>query len=319
MSEHTPTDEQVARQAIRDAFPMDAGLSADKTWRMHSELRPVAVESAQRRRAGFSTAMAIAATLAVAAGVLSVFVITQNRLPEPSIAERPDSTPTVNRPNAAPTQSSRAIPALALHALNPSGEVLHFTSVAKTEFGPEAGESVEEMWSDPETGAGRLVRTVGRGKNAVTTLVISDGSAASITTRIPGQPSRTQPADLSGRLGKSFDRLSAYRRMLESGVATVTARGTRDGVKTYKLRAQVDGFADGQLQMVMEAEVRADDYLPIGYRSGFVDSSGKTLPLRTRTFSEFEHVDVDKLPKDWFTPAAGSGEGDGEASELLDL
>jgi hypothetical protein len=225
-------------------------------------------------------------------------------------------------PNGLPTapRDSSAVPALALKAVNPSDRVLHFTSKAETEFGPEAGASTEEMWFDPETGAGRLIRVDGTGAEAITRTFVSDGEVASVTIEKPGQPPVTESAEMNGRLGKSFDKLATYRRMLESGTATVTAEGERDGAKTYKLRAEVDGFGDGKMSMVMEAEIRADNYLPISCTSSFVTASGDEMRLKTREFSSFESVEADTLPADWFTPLAGkAAASSGGMSGVVDL
>jgi len=262
MTEHISNDEQVAREAIRESFPLDAGMPAEKTWELHMRLRPAAVENARQRRLGVTMVASLAAALAVAAGAFGLHAALTDPLPEPTVADRLELEYSNERPSTKPPKSS-LVPAMALRAINPTGEVLHFTAVAETAFGPRAGASTEEMWFDPKTGAGRLVRVDGRGEQAVTTTVISDGSDASVTTKRPGQAAVTEPADMSGRLGKSFDKLSAYRKMLESGVATVTAHGTSDGAETYTLRAEVDGFGGGEYRMVMEAVVRAEDYLPI--------------------------------------------------------
>ena len=191
---------------------------------------------------------------------------------------------------------------MALRALNASGKVLHFTSEAKTTFGPDAGESTEEMWIDAKTGAGRMIHTQGSGTGSVRTTVVSDGRSAFVTREQVGQPTVTERAPLAGRLAKSFDKLATYRKMLESGTATVTATGIVDGEKTYKLRAEVDGFGSSEVRMVMEAEIRAKDYLPISCKSSLVEADGKTLPLSVRKFSKFEVMSVGELPGDWFLP-----------------
>lgn len=310
MSTHMTPDEQLAEEAIRGAFPLDAGLSAEKTRRLHAHLKGFAPARKRAFRLGPEYIAVAAAALAIAVGGIAVYATRPEPIPEPNLADRYEAAYPKEAPYRAPKASGTAIPALALRAISPAGGVLHFTSVADTAFGPSVGKSSEEMWFEPKTGAGRLVRENHDGKRIIQKeTIVSDGSGASMMTEVPGQQPSIERVELTGRLGKSFDKLAAYRRMLESGTATVTARGKVDGDETYRLRAEIEGFGDDELVMVMEAEIRAKDYLPISYRSGFEKADGTFLLLRTRSFSRFETVDVDELPADWFTPAKTTPRG----------
>lgn len=303
MSEH---DAQRARDLIRESFPLDEGLSAEKTRELYARLR--SLEAPRRRRPVWAIGIGVAAVLALGAGLVGAYAARSVSVPPTTVAaeDAEATTPPANA-STATAPAGRVVPAMALRAITESASVLHFTSVADDAFGPNAGHSAEEMWFDPKSGAGRLVRKDYRGGHvALTTTIVSDGSAASITLQKPGGEPVTQVADPKGAWRRAFDKLSAYRQMLESGTATVTARGTSDGVETYKLRADVPAFGGSELDLVMEAEVRASDYLPLSFSSSFRSADGKkVLRLRTRTFSKFEHLDDADLPSGWFVPAGG--------------
>jgi hypothetical protein len=141
------------------------------------------------------------------------------------------------------------------------------------------------------------------GKVVVTRTIISDGSAADVVIQREGAEAVTQPAGV--RELRSLDKLATYRKMLESGTATVTARVMKDGVEIYTVRAVVHGLGGGEFDMVTQAEVRASDYLPLSYSAAFVSPDGKKrLQLSSRTFSKFERLRADELPADWFQPKA---------------
>jgi len=298
------TDEARVRELIRESFPPDAGMSAEKTRSLYAQLRPVEAAAPRRRRAAWIAVASGVATLAVAAGAFAIYSAMPGPVPEVNLADRYEAS-RANRPQpTAPKSQPTAIPAMALRAISEPNDVLHFTSVADKSFGPGAGHSTEEMWFDPKTGAGRLVRDDYTGEKVVlTTTIVSDGTLATITTQKAGGSPVTETAEPEGRWRKSFDKLSAYRNMLESGAATVTARGTHDGVETYKLQSRIGGFGGSELDVVMEAEIRATDYLPVSYSSRFEDAEGnKTVELGRRTFSSFERVEGADLPAGWLTP-----------------
>ena len=313
MTEHD--NEHEAREVLRKAFPVDAGLSAEKTRELHGYLRAAETQPPRHVWSTWAVVASVAAVLVVGLGSAAIYAT------RPTPALSPAAVASAGAPVVRPDANGQLVPALALQAISSApAEVLHFTSAADTEFGPNAGHSTEEMWFDPKSGSGRLVRKDLQGdKVIVTTTIVSDGSAADVITQKAGQQAVTTAAGAKER--RSFDKLSAYRNMLESGAATVTARGTKDGVETYKLRAVMPGFGGSEFEMVMEAEVRASDYLPLSYSSAFRSADGdKSLKLRSRTFSKFERLKTGDLPADWFKPkTSGKVRDDGAQPGVVEI
>lgn len=310
MKDFDTHDEQRANEIIREAFPADAGLSAEKTRRMYAELKPVATSTGRRRRAIWTWAAASMALVLVASGAFAA--VSAFSAEKARVADLEASSRALAERDRAPLPPKKGIvgtsvPAMALKAISETTDILHYSSVADSEFGPDAGHSTEEMWYDPASGAGRLVRKDYEGESVVmTTTIISDGANATITKQRSGEASVTEQADPKGRWRRTFDRLSAYRNMLESGTATVTAQGTRDGVRTHKMRAEIEGFGGSEFDIVMEAEVRATDYLPISLTSTMRGTDGEVVRLlKQRTFSSFELMKASELPADWFGPQPG--------------
>jgi hypothetical protein len=294
----TPEDRELADgvdRRLRDAFPADAGLKAERTFALYDRLRAQKPAASVARRRLRGTLLRAGTALALAAAITAVALFAGVR--------------TTGKPT--PASPLLPVPERALAAIATRSGVLHFRSTAEESWpGVPPVHTDEEMWLDRATGAGRArTRRYGAGGAVVSTVtVVADKAGARVTREFAGSATLSEHlASLDGPLRRELGKLDAYRNMLQSHIATVTGEGSADGQPTYLLRAEMPGLLGPDGAVVMTAEIRKDDFLPVRYGFTFTrQSDGAVLAGFRRTFTSFEMIDSGRLPSGFLSSSAGS-------------